>query len=231
MFINLSKAFARAGRSPGASVAAGVICMELQHKRCHRLHPLLHAISSSYKLHDALRAASNGSAYRFTGMSELQIGRSAGWHRDLLHGRERVLHMRLDPWVGGAPTSGFGGRFGLWRLIMYLEDHQDPADQNALQVVPGSHHIRGCQRPCWSERPADDMASCVLLHPRKGDAILFDQRLIHRGQALDSPAGHDIFAKTTRMTLQLSFGVENNRITNEWAKGDEMRRQRILSYP
>ena len=66
----------------------------------------------------------------------------------------------------------------------------------------------------------DDMGSSVLLHPRKGDAILFDQRLIHRGQALDSAAGQNIFAANTRMTLQLSFGVEHNRITNEWAKGE-----------
>ena len=127
--------------------------------------------------------------------------------------------MHTDPWELGTD----GGSFGLYRLIMYLESHDN--DTNALELVPRSHLQRGCGKPCYMERPSRGMASAIHLHPRIGDAILFDQRLIHRGRGSSQAVPGAV--SSTRITVQLSFGVAN-AISREWEAGDRERKERLL---
>ena len=56
-------------------------------------------------------------------------------------------------------------------MALYLQDHAN--DSQALTIKPSSH-INGYK--------VDPSLVAEPLHPRKGDVVLFDSRLHHRGQ-------------------------------------------------
>ena len=186
------------------------------------LHPVVRAVLENPALHTELSKVMNGSDYVFADMSELQVNRSVGWHRDILHSNEARL-QRHDLW---GET-----RYGMVRFIMYLQSHAE--DDGALQLVPGSHLSRGCtlggrrQPSCSSkivELPARG-AKLRRLRPAEGEAMLFDMRLMHRGHQRDAASYASLDG--ARISLQLTFGLRHNAITEEWREGDRERRARV----
>jgi len=71
-----------------------------------------------------------------------------------------------------------------------LEDHS--CDDNALQVVPGSH---------LEERVST--SSTLRLKPAFGDCIIFDQRITHRGME------RAVKATDPRIMVTFGFGADN----------------------
>ena len=57
-------------------------------------------------------------------------------------------------------------------MAVYLQDHS--RDFGALRLVPGSHNV--------SRVPEKNVQGAAYLHPREGAAVIFDQRVTHRGQ-------------------------------------------------
>ena len=199
------------------------------------LRPLLEVPMTSDVVQRALSHAFNGSQYAFNGMCDLQFNRSIHWHRDLLHPPHMSLE-RHDVWTGQRkkpPSSAReqnklvpqpGERYGIYRLVVYLQSHTH--DDKALAVIPGSHLDRGCTLPCGkdsrgyleSRKGPYEKVQPVVLHPDVGDAVLFDQRIIHRGQAFQE--GN----QEPRIAIQISFGLRN-AFTYEFAEGARQRQR------
>jgi len=128
----------------------------------------------------ALEEAFGDQPYRFCGHSDISINRVvSGWHKDILNG-PYVRYQRGDPW---APD------YHILKLGIYLQDHSENND--ALQVVPGSHLRRGMET-----------AGAIRLRPALGDAVLFDQRITHRGMERQ--------VEGTRIMISFGFGAEND---------------------
>jgi ectoine hydroxylase-related dioxygenase (phytanoyl-CoA dioxygenase family) len=137
------------------------------------------ALKDSPIIAAALDAYYEGQPYHFCGHSDVAINRVvSGWHKDILNG-PYVRYQRGDPW---SPD------YKILKLGIYLQDHSDNND--ALQVVPGSHLRRDVEA-----------AGAIRLRPAIGDAILFDQRITHRGMERQVPG--------TRIMLSFGFGADN----------------------
>lgn len=202
---------------------------------------------------EALHIAFNGSSYKFTGMADAQVNLSSPWHRDILHGRYRQTKFGAGASSSSSlfewRASSGGERFRMFRLIFYLQDHSAEESEHALHVAAGSHLNAGCRKEAgtgaatqqcakhgFSEipsaggnrgAPGSQHAGTLPLNlaPAMGDAILFDQLLVHRGyyklheraRAMTRP----------RVVLQFSFGADNE-FTRAWVAGDAKRRQEQL---
>ena len=181
------------------------------------LRPLLEVPLASAAVKGALAYAFNGSKFAFNGMCDLQFNRSITWHRDLLHPPYMAL-QKHDVWQPAHKHD----IYALYRLVIYLESHEH--DDSALSVLPGSHLYRGCKsKTCgkdhrgYVEHPKQMEANGwaakpVVLRPAMGDVVIFDQRLIHRGQAQQEPM------QSPRITIQISFGRTGSVFTEEYAQ-------------
>lgn len=137
-------------------------------------------------------------AYRFCGHSDIGMNRVvSGWHKDILNGNYVSYQRGLDPWKPGPD----GELYQILKLGIYLEDHS--SDSGALQVVPGSHVRRDLET-----------GGAIRLHPALGDAILFDQRITHRGMERQVPE--------PRIMISYGFGA-NNIFTDTFEKGTRAR--------
>jgi hypothetical protein len=156
------------------------------------------ALKDSPAVADAFEAYFGGvNAYRFCGHSDIGVNRVvSGWHKDILNGAF-VSYQTVDPWATGPARE----LYQILKLGIYLEDHS--TDSGALEVVPGSHLKRSL-----------DTSGSVRLHPALGDAILFDQRITHRGLAAP--------VKSSRIMISFGFGA-NNLFTDNFEKGTKAR--------
>merc|ERR1719277_2553636 len=92
--------------------------------------------------------------------------------------------------------------------MFYLQDHDD--DEQAIKVIPGSHVQR--------ETPWE--TGYIALHPRMGDAVIFDQRLSHAGNTHYNPLS------SGRLFMQVGFG-RKNRFTDEFERGTIERQESL----
>ena len=142
------------------------------------------ALKDSPALQEILATCFSGGVWRFCGHSDIAVNRVvSGWHKDILNGAY-VNYMKRSPWSAG-PS---GESYQILKLGIYLQDHS--ADASALQVVPASHL-----------RPDLGTSGAIRLRPALGDAILFDQRITHRGMEKQI-AG-------SRIMVSFGFGAEN----------------------
>jgi CMP-N-acetylneuraminic acid synthetase/ectoine hydroxylase-related dioxygenase (phytanoyl-CoA dioxygenase family) len=146
-------------------------------------------------IHKYLKKIFGDSDYRFCSHNDIGINRVVGWHKDKLNG-EVSKYEEHDIWNEYKDT-----KYKIVKLLIYLEDHSN--DNDGLQLVPGSHLIRDIHNK-----------GRIHLHPKKGDAIIFDQRITHRGQESAS--------KDNRILISFGFG-KNNIFTDEFEKGTVIR--------
>ena len=137
-------------------------------------------------------------------MCDIQINRTAPWHRDVL----RATHRRFqthDLW-----TSYDGEEYNMYRLIVYLQDHTT----DGIRFSPMTHAWRGPNRTLmhYRESPFHGIQTVPGL---AGQGVLFDMRLVH--------AGHHIRSRPARVSLQLTLG-RRNIFAENWARGDRERR-------
>jgi len=125
-------------------------------------------------------------SYRFCGHCDIGINRVvSGWHKDILNGAY-LSYQKVSPWA----TGPAGETYKIVKVGIYLQDHS--GDNNALQVVPGSH---------LEERL--DTTNPLRLKPAFGDCIIFDQRITHRGME------RAIKATDPRIMVTFGFGADN----------------------
>jgi ectoine hydroxylase-related dioxygenase (phytanoyl-CoA dioxygenase family) len=131
------------------------------------------------------------SDYRFCAHNDIGIGRTVGWHKDKLNGAY-AKYQATNIWK---PTAN-GDRHEIVKVLFYLQDQHDAA--TSLHVVPGSHTTPGI---------AED--GSVMVQLDVGDALIFDQRITHRGARQRS---------FDRILVAFGYG-RNNRYTSEFERG------------
>ncbi len=136
-----------------------------------------------------------GENYRYCGHNDIGINRIAGWHKDKLN-PPYGKYETVDIW-----EEKDGEKHEIIKVLIYLQDHSN--DNDGLKVVPGSQHKKTYE--------TDDY---VQLKPRLGDAIVFDQRITHRGMEKQ--------VLRPRILVSLGFG-RNNIFTDNFEKGTNAR--------
>ncbi len=157
------------------------------------------ALKDAPALREILDVCFSGSPWRFCGHSDIAVNRVvSGWHKDILNG-SYAKYMKKSPWSSGPD----GEAYQILKVGIYLQDHS--ADASALQVVPGSHL-----------RSDLGTAGAIRLRPAIGDAVVFDQRITHRGMERQTPG--------SRIMISFGFGLEN--CFTDWFEEGTRTRQR-----
>lgn len=186
------------------------------------------------RLHAALSQIFHGAAatYRMLSRNEVYIDRSGTWHADTVIGPYRAYtppalqcDFKRHPYGclweplprHAAEAEDLAARaaesmsmYGIVTVAAYLEPHV--SDSQALHVKPHSQRSHAAQISGWrSSGPAG--RDGMILQPSLGDVIIFDTRLVHRGQDQVYAAMRPdrIFRADAahRGLLSLTYGREN----------------------
>jgi len=157
--------------------------------------------------HPPLRRALNdvfaGEPYRYCSHNDVGINRVVSWHKDRLNDQYR-RYQKLPLWGPGSESPD-GGHF-IVKALVYLQEHAH--DDNGLALVSGSHRT-----------PSMATHTTTRARPRLGSAVIFEQRLTHRGMSvLDAVRHHFESDKDDRILVSLGFGLRNNH-TDEFEAG------------
>lgn len=140
-----------------------------------------------------------GTSFRFCSHNDIGINRIIGWHKDKLNG-DVAKYETINIW-----ESHNDEKHEIVKVLIYLQDHSDNND--SLHIVPGSHL-----------NPKIETSGSLLLHPKVGDVIIFDQRITHRGMG-------KFIGKENRILVSFGFG-KNNIFTDNFEKGTIERQNR-----
>lgn len=196
------------------------------------LSTVFEAVHNHKRIHGVLSEIFGGrtlgkhaTQYRFLGHNNINVGGNPGWHKDRLNGVYRH-YERYSPWATINGTT-----MQILKVAAYFQDHSSKDDLTSLRVLPGSHMVPDIPKEKYN---------VTCLHPAKGDVIIFDQRLTHRGQGpigkTDYPAPNEIIengqAPITEITeteerimLQIGYGVNNNVHSDDFELGTWMRQK------
>ena len=162
------------------------------------------ALKDDPRLLDILGEIFGDQPYRFCGHCDIGINRVvSGWHKDILNGAY-VSYQKVSPWS----TGPAGETYQIVKVGLYLEDHS--GDDNALQVVPGSHLVERLET-----------VGALRLRPAFGDCVIFDQRITHRGME------RTIKAAEPRIMVTFGFGADNF-FTDSFEAGTRARQKEQL---
>lgn len=155
-------------------------------------------LKDNKKIQAALLDIFGNDNYRFCSHNDIGINRVVGWHKDKLN-REYAKYQSHNIW-----KSHQGQSHEIVKVLIYLQDHSNNKD--GLQVVPKSHLT-----------PKIEPKKAVILQPKLGDVIVFDQRISHRGMKKQ--------VKDKRILVSFGFG-KNNIFTDEFEKGTVLRQNK-----
>jgi len=133
----------------------------------------------------------------FISHNDLHLNRSVGWHKDRLNNDARIFEKN-NPW-----SVINGESMKIYKVNLYLQDHLN--DNDALTVSVGSH-----------TKEKNTIDNIHTTHPLKGDIVIFDQRIFHRGFY---SGGYD------RLLICMGYGVKNV-FFEEFKKGTEYRQNK-----
>jgi hypothetical protein len=122
-----------------------------------------------------------GEKVKFIGHSDLHLNVRAGWHKDRLSGVAKSFEIN-NPWEKVDNES-----MKIYKIITYFQDHT--ANNDGLEVKIGSHLTENM-----------NFGESKRIKTNPGDAILFDQRITHRG---GYSGGYN------RISLTMGYGVKN----------------------
>ncbi len=135
--------------------------------------------------------------------SDIQINRTASWHRDSIN---KGLYFDF------CKTEIFDtSDYAVYKICVYCQDHQGGV---GLSVIPGTHLKDG----------PPDAARGVPINSRLGDVILFDTRLYHKGIVSLRDRDSDSDRMSCFMTL-----ARDNPITREFVNGTIWRQNQQLN--
>ena len=167
-----------------------------------RLRPLFDAVNTKRRLNDALGAVWGG-GHRALARRDLYVDYSIGWHNDWPGRAATATHALTGAWQrkGGKlpsawmralrPKAGdsFASQahyqddpeYGIATVAVYLQDHRD--DDDALTLIPRAKNIGGSTKCCKTMPTAAEerKLGAVTLRVCKGDVVVFDSRVMHRG--------------------------------------------------
>jgi hypothetical protein len=162
------------------------------------------------KLGDALADLHGGAdKYRVLSRNEVYVDWVAQWHKDLPHGP-------LQRYESGLRNSAIlpnNETHAITTCAIYLEDHEEggPHNSTGLWVMPGSHARR--------VRPSEvTPTSGLALQSRRGDVVLFNSKLHHRGQStgLSTSSTRNISrGRDHRSVISITFG-RRNAFSDRW---------------
>jgi diketogulonate reductase-like aldo/keto reductase len=171
------------------------------------LRYIFQSVHASKTLHSALgNVFFGGEKYRFLQRNELNIDREVGWHRDRVEKFYYIHQPPLDEW---SSISSSSTDFLIVNVGIYLEDHDK--DGQGLTVEIGSNKCRDCRGPV------------VALTPKMGDAIIFDNRLFHRG------VYKDFLLNSTKSRYLISIGYGRNNVFSDEFENAIMNRNEIFN--
>lgn len=115
------------------------------------------------------------------------------WHKDRLNDHPVLGHFRQtyeerDPWMGD--------EYNIFKALVYLQDGP------ALEIVPGSHLVREI-----------DPEGATTINITRGDVIVFDQRVTHRGHSNVSLAQRliqSLHVGDSRLLISVSIAYTNS---------------------
>ena len=186
------------------------------------LHPVFERIHGNERLRRALASLFGGAGlYRHFARTEISINRHLPWHRDIISpAPQSALHTYMQgrgPWDLAADGSGQC----VLIAAAYLQDHHET--NSSLTVVPGTHRGPGGVAFPFDKAPRDASPE-LTLHPRKGDAVLFDFRLLHRGQRRDAGEQAVVSERDVRLQVGVAYGCLNS-YTTMWERAIRLRNE------
>ena len=178
-------------------------------RRDPQLQQLFAEINRQARMHSVLEKVFGGSeAYHSPQRTEISINRHLSWHRDRIAGTTLgpldLYWQGLDEW----DELPGGEKFAMAFAMVYLQDHT--ADNRSLTLRPRSH--------LSSSGVGDEV---ITLHPRKGDLVVMDFRLFHRGDFTPTDASAPYQA---RMQVAIAYG-RKNAFSLAWDRGMRMRNE------
>jgi len=163
-------------------------------------------LKENKKIHETLQILFGGTNYRFCSHNDIGINRIVGWHKDKLNGKYANFEKH-DIWqpisIKNEDNTQDEVKHQIVKVLIYLEDHTH--DNDGLKLVPGSH----VKREIYEQ-------GAIQLHSQKGDVVIFNQRINHRGMAKQCP--------DNRILVSFGFG-RNNVFTDEFEKGTIQRQK------
>lgn len=173
------------------------------------------ALHGRRRLHAALSDIFGGPRYRVLARNDLYTDLHTDWHLDKLSGpfTKYLGPDRCAMWKRKADGDDAGYR--ILTVGLYLEDHSADTDDRALTVAPYSQHNACYRRPYANYTTA-------RAHPRKGDAVVFDTRISHRGQAKAYANFERNVAQPHRTLLTLNYGL-HGEFSDGYDRGFAMR--------
>lgn len=130
--------------------------------------------------------------------SDLHENKITNWHTDILP--ERLAHFQdKNPYDPG---------YKIIKICILLQDHTD--NEHGLWMRPGSHKVEANK---FKNKGGDEFQDvCIKSGPK--DAIVFDQKIMHRGQLSQYK---EIYGKD-RYLITYGYGL-NNIYTRQHAAG------------
>ena len=158
--------------------------------------------------------------------NEVLVDTTVGWHQDLPNTVYRVYTKGMPtPW-GRSEVDNSTHKIA--SVCMYLQDHTN--DTHALTVKPGTHSSPPKHYPHQQTQAIIRMKTkSVPLHPQKGDVVIFDSRLAHRGADVAQRLKALRRVERHRILLTITFGQNKNRFTDRYERAFAARNLAVRS--
>ena len=183
------------------------------------LRPLFDRVDGSARLHRALTGIFGEGEYEHFPRTEISINRNLKYHRDIIAAQRASPLLQYMQGVGPWDKAPDGKEQQLLIAVLYMQDHS--ADNRSLTLVPGTHQSHG-GTPFPHVAMPRSAPTPHTLHPRKGDAVLFDFRLLHRGQERGPLRRSELGPPDDRVQLGVAYG-RTNLHTRMWDRAIRMR--------
>ena len=154
-------------------------------------------LKNNQKLNQCLLEIFQDNNFRFCAHNDIGKNRIVGWHKDRLN-NTYAKFQKHDIWTLIGDES-----HEIVKVLIYLESHVN--SDTGLAVVPGSHLNRKITQE-----------NAKRIDIKKGDIVIFDQRISHRGALSKS--------KEERILVSFGFG-RNNIFTDEFENGTIQRQK------
>ena len=133
----------------------------------------------------------------------LNMPGAKGWHSDVQNiYYEGGKHLTNDQ---GGVWNENDENYGVYRMAIYLQDHRNGG---GLSVVPASHLIPENEHKLFNNININQFEDPFYIPTKAGDCILFDVRLLHKGEPYTD----------NRYSIFTAMGTDNE-FSKQHAKG------------
>lgn len=135
-------------------------------------------IFSNTRLLDVMKGITNNrTRYVHHFDIHLNMPGAKGWHSDVQNiyydGGKHLTDDQGGVWDEGEEN------YGVYRMAIYLQDHRNGG---GLSVIPASHSIPENEHKLFNKIDIDQFENPFYIPTKAGDCVLFDVRLLHKGE-------------------------------------------------